>query len=70
MAKSKAKKANGPVLGEVALAMPARPRSETVRIRKISNGWLICRETCGPDGYKESEVFSKQKPNLNFKPTT
>ena len=62
---AKKKTGVGPVLGSagIAIAAPKEDR-ETVRIRKISNGYLICREICKNGSYKEVEMYSKTRPNI------
>ena len=45
------------------------PRSieETVRVKRISNGYVISKSTYGKDeGYKEKEIYSKTKPKITF----
>lgn len=49
------------VSGALQVAAP-REDSESVRIRKISNGYLICREGSRRGKYFTHEEFSPAKP--------
>ena len=39
-------------------------QSESLHVREIENGYLICRSKDGPRGYESTETFSPTKPTL------
>ena len=44
-------------------------RSETMSIRKISNGYIVTKDSYNPRTgmFKSTETFTKQKPKLEIK---
>lgn len=49
--------------GQTLAAAPSGD-SESVRIRKIENGWLISRSSVVRGRYKETEHFSAERPTV------
>lgn len=60
-AKPKRKKARRRSAGEVSVA-PPHGESETLRIRQISNGYVISRSGMKRGKYVEHEEYSQTKP--------
>lgn len=41
-------------------------QSHSISVRKIDNGYLVSKSSCGPDGdYRSSESFHRQPPRIS-----
>lgn len=61
MAKKPAKRKSSSRSGDVPIAVPSVD-NETLRIRKIDNGYLLCRDGTKKGKYFSHEEFSPTKP--------
>jgi hypothetical protein len=67
MAKRPAKRSRS--AGAVEVAMPSRPAdSESIRIRAITNGWIINRSGTKRGKWFDDEEFTSVKPVLQAAP--
>lgn len=67
MAKRKAKKkSKGKGVEACCAPMPSENESRSVRVRKISNGYVVSKSSSGPKGYKDEEIFTASKPSIEM----
>lgn len=66
MAKRKAKRKTKSKGADACCPMPPENESRSVRVRKISNGYVVSKSSSGPKGYKDEEVFTASKPSIEM----
>jgi hypothetical protein len=49
-------------------SVPTLGESRSTSIRAIENGWLVTHAESGAKGYRSTECYTPDKPNLDYKP--
>ena len=67
MAKTASKamtKASGAKVSSPARSVTLDREHMSVSVRKIDNGYIICKSMDGPKGYSSTETYSASKPKI------
>lgn len=43
-----------------------RTERKSVSVRKISNGFIVSKDSSGKDGYKNEEIYTAKKPSIEL----
>ena len=62
-AKKPSKKPTRPMPATIG---PSMPESETVRIRRIENGYIVTTERVTKKGYESRDTYMAEAPKLNL----